>query len=101
MSKLHQIHMALFKGTEGDIYNSVFHTPAWSTIPSKEICPCCQVAKQRNYSLLVLLMLLFYKKDELILKDSLLTDKEYPHRMRTEFINDHNTIVALSAHGPM
>lgn len=54
-----------------------------------------------QFSTLDITNALFYNKDELILKDPLLTDKEYPHRMRTEFINDHNTIVALSAHGPM
>lgn len=46
-------------------------------------------------------MLFVCEKDELILKDPMLTDKECPHRMRADFVNDLNTVTALSAHGPM
>lgn len=43
----------------------------------------------------------FILQDEQILKDPVLTDKEYLHRLRADFVNDLNTIVALSTHGPM
>ena len=35
------------------------------------------------------------------MKDSELMDAEYPHKLRADFINDLNTVVALSTHGPM
>lgn len=35
------------------------------------------------------------------MKDAELMDADFPHKLRVDFINDLNTIVALSTHGPM